>query len=147
NRFGDEMLELFEHRHRMACAAGPMAAVSLWCRALWDLVCSVWRERRPGPPRQLVDGAGANIRDAFRFLWRSPGLSLTVSLLAALTIGAATSIFSIVNAVLIRPLPFGDPDRIVSVWEARPERQTDHNQVSGHEFPEWEQRNRAFERM
>ena len=61
----------------------------------------------------------------------------------ALTIGSATIVFSVVNAVLLRPLPFGDPDRLALVWETRAN--TAQNVVGGHEFPEWARSNRTFD--
>lgn len=54
---------------------------------------------------------------AFRSLARSPEFTLVVVLVIGLGIGATTAIFSIVNAVLIRPLPFRDPDRLVMLFE------------------------------
>lgn len=87
----------------------------------------------------------ADVRAAFRRLRRSPALSGTVIALLGLTIGSAAVIFSIVNAVLIRPLPFGDPDRIALVWETRAN--TSENVVGGHEFPEWARSNRAFDAL
>src|SRR5689334_2518125 len=53
------------------------------------------------------------LRFAFRQLRKSPGFSLTVILTLALGIGATTAIFSLVEGILLRPLPFGDPDRLV----------------------------------
>lgn len=84
-------------------------------------------------------------RAAWRRLRRSPGLSLTVVALVALTLGSATVVFSVVNAVLLRPLPFADPDRIAIVWEARAN--TDQNFVGAHEFPEWARSNRTFDAL
>jgi predicted permease len=80
---------------------------------------------------------------ASRRIRRSPALSLTIVALLALTIGSATVVFSVVNAVLLRPLPYGDPDRIALVWETRVN--TAQNVVGGHEFPEWARSNRTFD--
>src|SRR5262249_47625487 len=67
-------------------------------------------------------------------------------LLMALSIGSTTAVFSIVHAVLLRPLPFPRPDRLVMVWERRgPE--DPRNMVGAHEFPEWARRSRSFERL
>ncbi|HST10316.1 MAG TPA: ABC transporter permease, partial [Terriglobales bacterium] len=54
-----------------------------------------------------------DLRFAFRRLWKAPGFSLTVVLTLAFGIGTATAIFSLVEGILIRPLPFADPDRLV----------------------------------
>jgi predicted permease len=87
----------------------------------------------------------ADVRAALRRLHRSPALSATIVALLGLTIGSAAVIFSIVNAVLLRPLPFGDPSRIALVWETRTN--TSENVVGGHEFPEWVRSNHAFDAL
>src|SRR5258708_23629200 len=57
---------------------------------------------------------------AFRPPRRQPGLTAMAVLALAIAVGANTAIFSVVNAVLLRPLPFHDPDRLVFLWEANP---------------------------
>jgi hypothetical protein len=57
------------------------------------------------------------LRSAFRQLWKAPGVSLTVVFTLALGIGATTAIFSLVEGILLRPLPFSDPDRLVLVGD------------------------------
>ena len=150
-RFGDEMTELFQARRRAAASRGTWGSVELWARTALDTMRSVSRERLPDPAalrRALFFRNGReSLRDAVRVLRRAPAMSLTIVLLMTLTIGAATSVFSVVNAALIRPLPFGNPERLVTVWEARPERGVMRNGVSGHEFPVWEEENRVFDRM
>src|ERR1700728_2661338 len=56
---------------------------------------------------------GQDLRFAFRQLWKAPGFTLTVVLTLALGIGATTAIFSLVEGILLSPLPFSDPDRLV----------------------------------
>src|SRR6185436_6191433 len=57
-----------------------------------------------------------DLRSAVRMLTKNPLFSIVVIVTLALGIGANTAIFSVVNAVLLRPLPFTDPDRIVMMW-------------------------------
>jgi hypothetical protein len=57
------------------------------------------------------------VRIAARRLWQVPGFTLTVLLTLALGIGATTAIFSLIEGILLRPLPFHDPDRLVDLGD------------------------------
>ncbi len=151
-RFGDEMVDFFRVRRAAAGNAGVQGLFFFWLRTSVDLVRSVWREHAPDAafpfrPALFAARVTADMRDALRFLRRSPGMTMTIVLLMALTIGAASSIFSVVNAVLLKPLPYPDPQQLVTIWETRPARHVERNNVSGHEFPVWEERAHAFARM
>jgi putative ABC transport system permease protein len=87
-----------------------------------------------------------DLRFAVRVLWRSPSFSGVALLALVLGIGANTAIFSVVNAVLLRPMPFRDPSRLVMVWETSP--RTGKNNVGNPQnLADWQKRNRSFEKM
>jgi predicted permease len=144
-RFGDEVVDFFHTRYDSARAAGRTGRFLL--SAAGDLASSILREhRRAWASRR--GGRSAGIRqdaaDAWRFARRSPGAAVAIVTLMALTIGAATTVFGVVNVVLLRPLPFRDADRIVSLWERRPDVGIERNVVGAHEFPEWQARATSF---
>jgi putative ABC transport system permease protein len=75
-------------------------------------------ERRRGLARGL-DELRQDLRHARRSLWRTPGFTMTTVLIVALGIGATTALFSVLSAVLLRPLPYPDAERLVEVWGTR----------------------------
>ena len=95
--------------------------------------------------RSMIDIAqtiGADFRYAFRQLRRNAALNVAAILCFALGIGANTSIFSVVDAVLFRPLPFREPDRLVLVGEGLPRFGTDNfGVISAPEFEDYERLN------
>src|SRR5918992_787561 len=78
-------------------------------------------DRRDMQTFPSVEGWWHDLRYALRLLWRSPGYTSIAMLTLAIGIGANTAIFSFVDGVLLKPLPYPDSDRIVRVMEKPPE--------------------------
>src|SRR4026208_2165355 len=87
----------------------------------------------------------ADLRYAFRVLSRTPSLAVAGASVLALGIGANTAIFSIVNAVLLRPLPFEEPERLVRIHTVPPGGTPDD--LSPGKFYDWQRSAQSFEGM
>lgn len=83
------------------------------------------------------------MRFAFRSLRKSPAFTLLAMLIMALGIGANTAVFSVVNAVLLRPLDYSNPDRIVTLWSLG-KKSHSHSQVSAPDFHDWHHQSSSF---
>ena len=92
---------------------------------------------------EVLDSVRDDVRFALRSLGRAPGFAAALVLTLALGIGATTAIFSVVRGVLLRPLPYADPARLVRIWEVSPRGET-RNVVSGGNFASWRDRARSF---
>lgn len=86
-----------------------------------------------------------DLRYGLRLLAKNPGFSSIAILTLALGIGANTAIFSIVNAALLRALPYRDPDRLVYVWSAEKARGIKQSTVSIPDLRDWRRENRVFD--
>ena len=89
----------------------------------------------------------ADLRYACRGLFRAPSFAIAVISVLALGIGASTTIFSIVNAVLLRPLPFEEPERLVRIYTRTPGTGGKPFEVSPGKFYDWQRQARSFEGM
>src|SRR2546423_8395971 len=95
----------------------------------------------------LWDRLSRDIRHALRLFWRRPAFSAVVVLTLAVGIGATLSIFSVINAVLLRPLPYKDPARLAMLWSEDSAHGLQEGRVSLLNFADWKTRSHAFEAM
>jgi putative ABC transport system permease protein len=86
-----------------------------------------------------------DLRYTLRTWRKSPGFTLVVLLTVALSVGATTAIFSVVNGVLLEPLPYPDPDRVVFLWSSNPGAGLPVFSVSPHDFVDWKRQSTSFE--
>ncbi len=135
NEYGEQMSLIFDQRRR--AASGTAAAVLLWIESLLEI----------GSNAIMVhwDLLRQDMRYAARMLRRSPGFALTAVLIVALGIGATTAAFSVTDFVLLRPLPFPDPSRLVSVWEHTPG--YNRMELSPANYRDWKGESKSFERI
>lgn len=88
-----------------------------------------------------------DLRYAVRKLRRNAGFALVAVLTLGLGIGATTALFTVVIGVLLRDLPYPDPDRLVLLYSAYPQRGFDRGTVSVPDFRDWSERSRTVTRM
>jgi putative ABC transport system permease protein len=94
-----------------------------------------------------LDETARDFRLALRMLQRSPGFTAVAVLTLALGIGANTALFSVIDSVLLQPLPYHDPGSLVMVWESSSQHPNPHNTVSPPNFLDWQTRNTIFSSM
>jgi putative ABC transport system permease protein len=94
-----------------------------------------------------MDSLWQDMKYGFRTLLRNRGVTAIAVLTMAIGIGVNTAVFSIADAVMLRPLPFAQPERLVRIWESSPQRNFNFFSVSQPNFLDWREQNRSFERI
>lgn len=117
---------------RDAHAQGRLAVVTTWLALLWDLV---------------IVGARHDLAQALRTCLRSPGLTIGTALLLAVGVASTTTLFAFVDAVLLRPLPYDEPDRLVMLVESNVAHRRPREGVSPGTLLDLAARNDAFDAM
>ncbi|MEP7217848.1 MAG: ABC transporter permease, partial [Bacteroidota bacterium] len=85
-----------------------------------------------------------DIRFGARTLLKNPGFTAVALLALTLGIGANTAIFSVVNTVLLKSLPYGDPDKLAYLWSTPPHGAAGQFPATALDFREWRGRSRSF---
>ena len=124
DRFGADMADVFADRLRGSRARGALAVAALWLRTVADIGQHAAAERRVERRLNrtsggLVSGFVSDLSSALRGLVRRPGFTLAVSSMLAVGLGFNTALFAVVQSVLLRPLPYVKPDRVVMLWTGR----------------------------
>jgi putative ABC transport system permease protein len=88
-----------------------------------------------------------DLRYGARMSLKKPGFTLVAVITLALGVGANAAIFTVVNGVLLRPLPYDEPDRLVMLWESDPRRNIERQLVAPPNLVEWREQSRSFENI
>jgi putative ABC transport system permease protein len=136
--------------HAAIAAARGRPAADRWYRAqvLRSIVRNLRRrnQRAPSPPKDpFVTTLWLDIRYALRQLRRSPGFAAPAILTLALGIAAATAVFTVVNRVVLRPLPYPDPERLIRLWDRNEAAGLAYFSVSPANYFAWRQHSRTVQ--
>jgi predicted permease len=137
SEYGADMLAIFVVS--AAAARGLGGRVALAARAVGDVL--------PNALRAHLDVLRQDVRFSVRALRRSPGFAATAIAVAALGIGATTAAYSLLDRVLLRPLPFPEPERLVRIYEDQSFRGYRELEVSPANFRDYKSMSRSFESM
>jgi len=122
-------------------AAGFRARLDLVVRCAGAVVHAAWLRKEEWSLSMLLH----DLRDAFRSLRSRPGFTAACVLILAIGMGANAAVFAVFNGVLLAPLPYRDPDRLVQIWETNPSMNWTHATVAPANLLDWRERNQSFE--
>ncbi len=136
HEYGCEMAAVFERRINGASFPGRLW---IWLETICDVALAA-----AGSHLELFRH---DVKYTLRSCRRAPGFSATVVLVAALGVAASTAVFSVADHILLRPLPFRQPERLVDLWEDQTQAGFSRNQVSPPNFRDWKAMGTVFESM
>lgn len=149
DQYGRDALELFRDRCReIRRRRGAPGMILLWCRTIPNVLVHGGLERAAALGRTLRELArGPVLTHAVRGLLRTPMFTGTVVLTLAVGIGSSVALFSVLEGVLLEPLPYPEPDRLVRLWELNADVDAEQQGVSPLNFADWETSATGFEAM
>ncbi len=122
---------------------GPRQQAEIARRVMGALPDAVWLRRQLTLDADLVH----DLRHGLRGLHRGGGPALAAASVLALGLGAATAVFGVADALLLRPLPYREPERIVTLWQTHAKRPGLLEEVAPANFLDWRERLRSFEQV
>jgi putative ABC transport system permease protein len=137
--FGDEMADDFRQQRLDAAAGGTAPVARLWTRTAVDMGRSA--------PREHLDVLRRDAAYAVRLLLRRPGFAAITLATLALGIGLNTAVFSVVSAILLRPLPIPESARLVRLFELSPPPEREPGDVSSTNFLDWQAQTRTLDAL
>ncbi len=143
HRHGAEMEAVFSDM--LGDVRGPISWLLLHVGAVGDVLRLAWAERKRERRGWTMDELIQDLKYTARQLARKPGFSAVLIVTLALGVGANTAVFSVVHGVLLRPLPYPEPDNLAMVWTQFPTQDLMEFDASAPEFWEYQEQNRAFE--
>ena len=159
-RHGDEMARVFQQLWRARTGGG--GGFRIGAAAVWDVVRAAWgaharewsaraavrrRQRDPAMEGNAMENVAQDIKYSARQLGRRPAFTAVLVVTLALGIGANTAVFSVVDGVLLRPLPYPQPDRLAVVWTQFPTMNLMEFPASWPEYEDYAAENRSFEQL
>jgi predicted permease len=133
--YGDEMRKIFARR--WSGASGVPAAIALWIETFFDVLLNALAVH--------WDILRQDLQYTWRTIARTPGFAITAVLVVALGVGANTAAFTVTDFVLVRPLPFHEPEKLVKLWEATPG--YGRMELSPANYRDWKRMSTAFDAM
>jgi predicted permease len=134
-----------QHVKKLAASGLPLAEARHRARLEFGALDEVKEECRDARGTRFIETLAQDVRYAVRILRKSPGFTIVAVLTLALGIGANTAIFSVVDGVMLAPLPYSHADRLVMVWESNP--RFPRVWVSYPNFRDWQRSARSFHQM
>lgn len=144
--YGSDMAETFDALYADASSRGAIAVQRLLIAELASLVSAHWIVRREDMTAILQNVLSfTRLRQALRSLRRRPGFALSAIAMLAFATAATTTVFAVVNTVLLQPLPYPSADRLVTVFESMPSKSDKTSLIAPPRLVDWQRMNTSFD--